>query len=416
MPIKYLLAQRITDGPHETPEFVDTGYPFLSVDGIQDGELHFEGCRFVSEDQHREFRRKAAPRRGDVLFGKAASTGKIARVKTDIEFSIWSPLALLRPSETKVTSAFLDYALKSQIAQGQIDVLVTTNTQNNISMEAIPRIRIPLPVLQQQRAIAEYLDRETARLDALVAAKERVLGLLAEKRRALITRAVTRGLDPRAPLRDSGIPWLGEIPAHWETWKLGHVAFVGNGSTPNRDNPEYWADGAIPWLNSSVVNQEEVTASDQFVTATALRECHLPSVKPGSVLVGITGQGKTRGSAVVLSFEATINQHLAFITPNAGVLNAWFLRWALFAAYEFLRSISDDAGGTKGALTCEAVAALRVPVPPIVDQHAIVEHIASETTKLKAMRAAIQRTIDLLNERRAALISAAVTGRMQGLS
>ena len=76
---------------------------------------------------------------------------------------------------------------------------------------------LPIPPLPQQRAIADYLDRETARLDALVAAKERVLGLLAEKRRALITHAVTRGLDPTVPLRDSGIPWLGEIPAHWET-------------------------------------------------------------------------------------------------------------------------------------------------------------------------------------------------------
>ena len=223
MPVKYLLAQRITDGPHETPEFVDAGYPFLSVDGIQDGELQFEGCRFVSEDQHREFRRKAAPRRGDVLFGKAASTGKIARVKTDIEFSIWSPLALLRPSEIKVTSGFLEYALKSQIAQGQIDVLVTTNTQNNISMDAIPRIRIPLPVLPQQRAIADYLDRETARLDALVVAKERVLGLLAEKRRALITRAVTRGVGHHTPLKDTGAEWLRQVPHHWTSTKIGRL-------------------------------------------------------------------------------------------------------------------------------------------------------------------------------------------------
>jgi type I restriction enzyme S subunit len=282
----------------------------------------------------------------------------------------------------------------------------------NLGAEVVGAMPIPLLAVARQRAIADYLDRETARLDALVAAKERVLGLLAEKRRALITRAVTRGLDPRAPLRDSGIPWLGEIPAHWEIWRLGHLALVGNGSTPNRDNPEYWAEGTIPWLNSSVVNQEEITASDQFVTATALRQCHLPLVSPGSVLVGITGQGKTRGQAVVLSFEATINQHIAFITPSAGRLDAWFLRWAMFAAYEFLRSISDDAGGTKGALTCEEVAALRAPVPPIADQHAIVEHISSETAKLDAMRAAIERTIDLLTERRAALIAAAVTGQI----
>ena len=236
--------------------------------------------------------------------------------------------------------------------------------------------------------------------------------LLAEKRRALITRAVTRGLDPRPPLRDSGIPWLGEIPAHWETWKLGHVAFIGNGSTPNRDKPEYWADGTFPWLNSSVVNQEEVTASDQFVSATAFRECHLPVVKPGSVLVGITGQGKTRGSAVVLSFEATINQHLAFITPNTDLLNAWFLRWALFAAYEFLRSISDDAGGTKGALTCEAVASLYVALPPLNDQRSIVARVSTDTSKLEALRVTTERTISLLKERRAALIAAAVTGQI----
>jgi type I restriction enzyme S subunit len=97
----------------------------------------------------------------------------------------------------------------------------------------------PVPPIDEQRAITDYLERETARLDGLVAKKERVLGLLAEKRRAFITRAVTRGLDPRAPLRDSGVPWLDEIPVHWGIWKVGHFATVGNGSTPNRDNAEY---------------------------------------------------------------------------------------------------------------------------------------------------------------------------------
>jgi len=88
--------------------------------------------------------------------------------------------------------------------------------QPGLAVDVIANLEIPVPPLREQRSIADYLDRETARLDALVAAKERVLGLLVEKRRALITRAVTRGLDPHAPLRDSGIPWLGEIPAHWE--------------------------------------------------------------------------------------------------------------------------------------------------------------------------------------------------------
>ena len=284
--------------------------------------------------------------------------------------------------------------------------------QKRVPEEFVANYRVPVPPIERQRAIADYLDRETARLDALVAAKQRLLVLLAEKRRALIARAVTRGLDPRASLRDSGVPWMGGIPAHWNVWKIGHLASVGNGSTPRRDKAVYWADGTIPWLNSSVVNQAEVTRAEQFVTSRAARECHLPTVTSGAVLIAITGQGKTRGQAVVLSIKATINQHLAFVQPDPSKMRPWFLRWALFAAYPFLRSISDGAGGTKGALTCEDVGNLRVPVPSPSEQAAILDHIAALTGRIDSLRAATERTFSVIKERRAALITAAVTGRL----
>lgn len=346
---------------------------------------------------------------GDVLLGKLRPYLAKAWVA---EFAGRCTTELLVMEPRATDARFLRYVCLSRDFVDAVDASTFGSKMPRADWGFIGNMPIPVPGATKQRAIADYLDRETARLDALVAAKERVLGLLAEKRRAVITRAVTRGLDPRVPLRDSGIPWLGEIPAHWEIWKVAQFATIGNGSTPNRDNAEYWTDGTIPWLNSSVVNQREVTDSDQFITAVALRECHLPLVKSGSVLVGITGQGKTRGQAVVLSFEATINQHIAFITPKVGVLDSWFLRWVLFAAYDFLRSISDDAGGTKGALTCEEVAALRVPLPAVDEQRAIVAHIAAETGTLDALRSATERTIALLKERRAALIAAAVTGQI----
>lgn len=210
-------------------------------------------------------------------------------------------------------------------------------------------------------------------------------------------------------VRDSGVPWLGEIPAHWELWKVGHLARVGNGSTPERDNSEYWTDGSVPWLNSSVVNQDEVTTAEQFVTDLARRECHLPLLQPGTVLVAITGQGKTRGQAVVLSIPATINQHMAFVAPNPDLIATWFLRWSFYRAYEYLRSISDDAGGTKGALTCEDIANLRIPVPPLDEQGAIIARLAHETAHLGALLAAKQRLLDLLAEKRKAIIATAVT-------
>lgn len=303
---------------------------------------------------------------------------------------------------------FFYYVLANSVPL--LQALGRGSTFMELSTDDLKALRVPFLQRSQQLAIADFLDRETVRLDALVAAKQRLLDLLAEKRKAVIATAVTRGLDPKVKLRDSGVPWLGEIPAHWELWKVGHVAKVGNGSTPERDKGAYWSEGSFPWLNSSVVNQEEVTSSDQFVTDAALRECHLPRLRPGTVLVAITGQGKTRGQAVVLSIEATINQHMAFVAPDPALVDAWFLRWSFYRAYDYLRSISDDAGGTKGALTCEDVAGLRIPIPPPDEQRTIVEHIARETAQLDAVRAATERTIALLKERRAALIAAAVTG------
>jgi len=190
-----VLSAPVTDGPHETPDFVDEGMPFLSVDAIQEGELVFTGCRFVSLADHTEFRRKAAPQRDDILMGKAASTGKIARVKTDVEFSIWSPLALIRLNHSLARSRYVEYALKAPLAQLQIDLLCTSNTQKNISMSDIPRVVIMLPPLREQDEIADRLDEETQAIDRLIGRVRLALERLGEHRSALITAAVTGQID-----------------------------------------------------------------------------------------------------------------------------------------------------------------------------------------------------------------------------
>ena len=341
-----------------------------------------------------------------VVIGRKGSYGKIN----------WTT----EPCFASDTTFFVDESTTSNHLRWVYWLLQALRLDEGTDEAAIPGLNretaysrvVSVPPLPQQRAIADYIDRETARLDALVKAKEQVLGLLGDKLRALIIRAVTRGLGLQVPLRESGIPWLGEIPAHWEVWKLGHSASVGNGSTPSRGDAAYWTEGTIPWLNSSVVNEYEATTADQLVTDLALRECHLPLVKSGSVLVAITGQGKTRGQAVVLSFDATINQHLAYISPDHSRLDPWFLRWTLLSAYDFLRSISDDSGGTKGALTCEDVANLRVPMPPIDEQRAIAGFVAEAFERLDRLRVVTEGAKSLVQERRTSLISAAVTGQI----
>jgi type I restriction enzyme, S subunit len=237
--------------------------------------------------------------------------------------------------------------------------------------------------------------------------------LLEEQKQAIVRRAVTRGVDTRVRLKPSGIGWIGDVPEHWETWQVRHFAAVGNGSTPSRGNAAYWSGGTFPWLNSSSVNAGVITASDQFVTETALRECHLPRVSPGSVLVAITGQGKTRGTAAVLEIEATINQHIAFIAPRSHGRTATpeYLRQFLVAAYPELRRISDDSGSTKGALTCEDLKHFRVLLPPIEEQNTIVRLAGTATANVESGLSVAEREISLLREYRTRLIVDVVTGK-----
>ena len=202
------------------------------------------------------------------------------------------------------------------------------------------------------------------------------------------------------------------MPEHWEVWQIGHFSRVGNGSTPSRGNSAYWNNGHYPWLNSAYANQENVTQADQFVTDIALRECHLPIVPPESVLVAITGQGKTRGKATTLLIEATINQHIAFITPNTKAVSADYLRLVLHGAYAQLRSISDDSGSTKGALTCADLKHFRLALPPPSEQRQILAAVNGKTLTCRVTIDQARREIELLREYRTRLIADVVTGKL----
>jgi type I restriction enzyme, S subunit len=315
-------------------------------------------------------------------------------------------------SSNLLDQRFCKYVIRANSFLWEVESRSTGVSYPAINASDLGDIKVSLPEVGAQRLIADYLDRETARIDALIAEKERMLALLEEKRAALISRIVTRGIDPKAPLKPSGQAWLGKIPAHWKVQPIKYLAVVGNGSTPSVEKADYWDDEGYPWLNSSVVNVSPVTDASRFVTETALRECHLPKIEPPAVLVGITGQGKTRGMAAVLGIEATINQHIAFIKPRSHELDTEYLCFLLGHAYAFLRSDSDGAGSTKGAITCEQLANMKISVPPTSEQVDICTRIRQSLDVSKPLRAEIQRTLDLLTERRSALITAAVTGQI----
>ena len=311
-------------------------------------------------------------------------------------------LALLRPFKQKMDGAFLFRCLQAKPVRVQLELAANGVTRFGIPKSEIGTMRLPVPPLPQQRAIADYLDCETARLDALVAAKERVLGLLDEKRRALITRAVTRGLDSNVPLRDSGIPWLGEIPAHWETERAR-------------------------WLFRERDERSD-TGEEELLTVS-----HLTGVTPRSEKdVSMFEAETTKGYKICLSGDLVINTLWAWmgamgVSPVDGIVspayNVYeprahldpsyvdaFVRLSVFA--QEVTRYSKGVWSSRLRLYPEGFYAVSLPVPPLSEQREIVAYIANETSKLDALRAATERTTVLLKERRSALIAAAVTGQI----
>ena len=287
-----------------------------------------------------------------------------------------------------------------------------TSDMWSLRPEHFKMIYTAAPPRDEQAAIARFLAWATNRLDRAIGAKRRIIALLQEQKQAIIHRAVTRGLDPSVPLKASGIPWLGEIPEHWEVWRISRFAAVGNGSTPSRGETRFWGGGTYPWLNSAQINRGHIDSADQFVTPTALRDCHLPKVKRGSILVAITGQGKTRGMSAVLEVEATISQHLAFITPRTPIASSDFLNLAMAAAYSQLRAISEDSGSTKGALTCEDIKRFHLPIPPQDVQVDLIKRVQQQTDGILKNIAHHESEVTLLREYRTRLIADVVSGKL----
>jgi type I restriction enzyme S subunit len=358
-----------------------------------------------------EDRERFSLRSGDLLVCEGGEVGRTALWDGRLsECYFQKAIHRLRPLTENDEPRFFRYFMQFAVHSG-LFALSTASTIQHLPAEKLRVVRYPSPPRSQQRAIADYLDRETARLDALVAAKERVLGLLAEKRRALITRAVTRGLDPRAPLRDPGIPWLGEIPAHWKLVALRFLVDIFGGATPSTGKPELW-DGDTPWVSPKDMKREEIADAEDHVSLEALEGSALRLIDPVAVLIVVRGMILAHSfPAATTTRQVTINQDMKALCCRTS-LDPHFLRDFFWGLESHLLSFVDSAAHGTRKLETEALGRFEVCVPPIAEQLAIVQYISDSTARLDQLRAATERTTILLKERRATLIAAAVTGQI----
>ena len=316
-------------------------------------------------------------------------------------------LALLRPRKHLMDGSFLFRCFQAKPIQLQLELSARGITRFGLSKSDIGATRIPVPPLQQQRAIADYLDRRTARLDALVVANERVLSLLAEKRQALITRAVTRGVDSDVTYRDTGTSWLGDIPAHWSNCHLKRaLASVDYGISDAVDT-----SGSVAVLRMGDIQHGEIDYSNigfvEEVDESAL-------LQPGDIVFNRTNSldqiGKTALYRGRDDYRVSFASYLVRFRCGPKVLPE-FLNYLLNSSYPMAWGRSEALPAIGQAnLNPNRYGYLPIALPPLTEQRKIVAHISEFIGRIDALRAKILQTITLLKERRAALVEAAVTG------
>ena len=267
------------------------------------------------------------------------------------------------------------------------------------------------PPTEEQQAIAAFLDRETAKIDTLVAEQERLLALLAEKRQAVISRAVTQGLDPSVPMKDSGVDGLGVIPAAWGVRRISSITTkITNGYVgPTRD---ILVDDGVRYLQSLHIKNNCIRFDVPYFVSAAWSKAHSKSIlEQGDVLVVQTGD--IGQASVVPSEYAGCNCHaLIILAPvRQEVMGEW-LSWVLNSEYGQQCLLSIQTGALHPHLNCGSVKAVAIPLPKLEEQASILAHLHADLDAIDKLANECSQTAVLLKERRAALISAAVTGKI----
>lgn len=401
LPVRDVVLEVGRNGPN--PEQFD----YIDVSAISRETMEIE-----SSERHSRLtapsRAQQPLRANDILFATIRpKLRRVALVPPQYDGAIASTaFAVLRPNCDVVDPDFLFFSVSSQPFVSAVAELQTGASYPAVRDRDVLNQFIWLPSLDIQRRISDVMKFVRMTLNRERTALLRVTELKA----AVMRELFTRGLRGQA-LKDSEI---GPIPETWRVVTLGSLGRVGNGSTPKRTDSRYWSGGHYPWLTSAKVYDREIVKADEFVTTAALEECHLPRVSAGSVLVAITGQGKTLGHAAVLRIEATVNQHIAYINiDDQDAVLPSFVRGFLETQYEFLRQVGSGGGSTKGALTCSFLRSMKIPLPADdVDGRAEQSQIVALLDAIDAKSAVHTKKVEVLESLFRSLLHKLMSGEL----
>jgi type I restriction enzyme S subunit len=351
----------------------------------------------------------SAPKRAepdDILLSVRAPVGALN--VADRAYGIGRGLCAIKPADN-VDRQFSFYLLSK--TRFWLDVVATGSTYDAVTTAEVGDLPALLPPLPEQHAIAAFLDRETARIDALIAEKKRLIDLLNEQRASLITRAVTRGLDPSMPMKDSGVEWLGTIPSHWSVSRLKHV--VDRTVDCPHETPVYCDDGDYLVLRTADVREGvlDLTAARRVEEAEYRKRIRRLDLSENDIVYSREGERFGMAALVPAGATACLGQRMMQFRIGFHSIPR-FVMWQLNSLPTYRQASLDITGATSPHVNVETIRNFWLSVPPPAEQAEIAAHLDEATIRIDGLIGTVRDAIRVLLEYRSALVSAAVTGKI----
>lgn len=416
--LKLLLDGALTYGANEAADEAVASDPrYIRITDLNsDGTLRSDIFKSLSLEKSKSYLLKDR----DILLARSGATvGKSFLYRSEWGAAAYAGyLIRARADESKLIPQFLIFCLHSSYYWDWVQSNLIQATIQNLSAEKYGNLVVPVPTVPEQQAIAAFLDRETARIDTLIAKKRRLLELLElleEKRLATITHAVTKGLDPSAPMKDSGIDWLGPIPAHWEVSKIGRCLTSlrdGTHNPPPRANGEFRLLSARNIVKGKFVLRDDDRTMDKVAFLELQRSY---TVELGDVVMAAVGA--TTGKSAIVGLEiknCSVQRSIAILRPNFRIVSSEFLNYWLhgqiFKAH--LASLLVQYAA-QGGIYLADLSAMPIVLPPVAEQVRIINRLQQQIDKINEVERRVLYAIEILIEFRSALISSAVTGSIR---
>lgn len=352
---------------------------------------------------------------GDVVVAKITpcfenGKGAVAKGLTNkIAFGT-TELHVMRASLGQLDPSFLFYLTISDLFRkmGESE-MYGAGGQKRVPESFFKDFRAGLPSIEEQQVIARFLDFKTAQIDTLITKKKALLDKLAEKRTSLVSHVVTKGLDPSVSMKESDVPWLGNIPAHWHAKRLKFVVSTFGGGTPNTGKPEYW-NGDIPWVSPKDMKCDFIEATEDYLTDIGVAQSATKIVPIDSVLI-VVRSGILRHTIPIArnTVEVALNQDMKALVADDR-LRPGFIHWFISSLQEGLLPIWSKQGCTVESIEMDYMSNTVIPLPPVNEQDEILEKILEITSKVDVQVKKVTALISSLTEYRSSLITHAVTG------